>query len=55
VDGVNPKTLPWSCDRGLGITITEIAPARHGSDLAALERSRVGEPKATIDTLRSFG
>jgi hypothetical protein len=29
------------------IDLTEIAPARHGSDLTALECS-VGEPKATI-------
>jgi hypothetical protein len=40
---------------GLWLTIAEIAPARRGLDLAALECSRVGEPKATIDTLHSFG
>jgi hypothetical protein len=50
----DPRTHPWCRGRAFGITITEIALARHGSDLAALERSRVGEPKATIDTLRSF-
>jgi hypothetical protein len=54
-DGANPKTLPWCCGRGFGINLTEIALARRGLDLAALERSRVGEPKATIDTLHSFG
>jgi hypothetical protein len=40
---------------GLWLTIAEIALARRGLDLAALECSRVGEPKATIDTLHSFG
>jgi hypothetical protein len=39
----------------LCITVTEIALAQRDSDVAALERSRVGEPMATIDTLHSFG
>jgi len=36
-------------------SIAEITLAQRGLHLAALECSRVGEPKATIDTLHSFG
>ena len=37
------------------IDLTEIALARRGLDLAALEGSRVDEQRATIDTLQSCG